>query len=175
MTSFSYFLKGVQSNDCCCSTKMVDKSQPECFEIVPNRKGKANMWKHFGFIKEPDKPHDKTSWMQVVQNGTQVLRKHYKSNWPRATETRNVFAAAIDLFDFSRVYKVRYSSDSKAVYTYQSAVSIDNDYSLQNYSTVQTEQRAFLVRYSSLLWRICGPLMLLKMLDLRTYWPFLIG
>ena len=56
MTSFSYFLKGVQSNDCCCSTKMADKSQPECFEIVPNRKGKANIWEHFGFIKEPDKP-----------------------------------------------------------------------------------------------------------------------
>ena len=60
MTSFSYFLKGVQSNDCCCSTKMTDKSQPECFEIVSNRKGKANIWEHFGFIKEPDKPLDKT-------------------------------------------------------------------------------------------------------------------
>ena len=39
---------------------MADKSQPQCFEIVPNRKGKANIWEHVGFIKEPDKPLDKT-------------------------------------------------------------------------------------------------------------------
>ena len=41
---------------------MADKSQPECVEIVSktSRKGKANIWEHFGFIKEPDKPLDKT-------------------------------------------------------------------------------------------------------------------
>ena len=32
----------------------------ESFEIVPNKKAKSRVWKHFGILKENDGPVDKT-------------------------------------------------------------------------------------------------------------------